>query len=465
MRTALLLTFVTIACLQAADAVGFGNEESQPGHPLLRNIAGDVRPAELRATINHLVGFGTRHTLSDTTSDTHGIGAARRWVKSRFDDVSAQCGGCLDIQTPTQMVTGERITTPAEIMDVLAIQKGTSDPDRYIVISGHLDSRVTDVMNATSDAPGADDDGSGAAAVLEAVRVLSKHKFPATLVFAVLSGEEQGLFGGKLLAQYATEHHWQIEALLNNDIIGNTKGGSGTMDTSHVRVFSEGTRSNETPAEADRRRYNGGEVDSPSRNLARFINGVCKRYLPGFGVRMVYRTDRFGRGGDQVPMLAAGFPAVRLTEGIENYTREHQDVRIENGIQYGDLPQFIDYRYLAEVTRLNAVSMAALAMAPAPPASVRIEGAVSPDTIVSWTAAPGAAGYNVWWRDTTAPEWTSSRPVANATTLTLKDVTIDDWFFGVSSLSPDGYASPVEFPGAAGAFVPPAAPPASLPAH
>jgi hypothetical protein len=460
-----ILATAAIMILPAAAAASAGHVKSPPTHPLLQSIAADIRPSELQATITHLVGFGTRHTLSDTTSETRGIGAARRWVKSRFDDIGTQCGSCLDVQTPTQMVTGERITTPAEIMDVLAIQKGTSDPDRYIVISGHLDSRVTDVMNATSDAPGADDDGSGAAAVLEAARVLSKHKFPATLVFAVLSGEEQGLYGGKLLAQYATEHHWQIEAVLNNDIIGNTKGGSGIVDTSHVRVFSEGTRSTETPAEAERRRYNGGEVDSPSRNLARFIDSVCARYLPGFHVRMVYRTDRFSRGGDQVPMLAAGFPAVRFTEAIENYTREHQDVRMENGTQYGDLPQFIDYPYLAQVTRLNAVSMAALAMAPVPPANIKIEGAVSPDTTVSWTPVAGAAGYSVWWRDTTTPEWTDNRPAGDATSLTLKNITIDDWFFGVSSVSADGYASPIEFPGPAGAFVQPAVPAATAPAH
>jgi Zn-dependent M28 family amino/carboxypeptidase len=340
-------------------------------------------------------------------------------------------------------------------MDVLAIQRGTSDPGRVIVISGHLDSRVTDILNATSDAPGADDDGSGTAAVIEAARVLSRHKFPATLVYAVLSGEEQGLYGGKILAQYAHDQHWQVEADLNNDIVGNTNGADGMTDSTHVRIFSEGTRSIETPEQAERRRYNGGEVDSPSRNLARFISGMADTYLTGLKVRMVYRTDRYSRGGDQVPMLAAGFPAVRFTEAIENYTREHQDLRTQNGVRYGDVLDAVDFDYLAQVTRLNAVTMAALAMAPAPPTDVKIEGAVSADTTISWSSAAGAAEYRVWWRDTTAPFWSNSRSADAATTLTLKDITIDDWFFGVSSVSADGYESPVEFPGPAGAFVAP----------
>lgn len=448
---ALLLTASAQALPAAPPAPAF--------HPLLKSIAADVKPGELKSTIDKLVGFGTRHTLSDTTSDTRGIGAARRWVKSRFDEISKDCGGCLTVETPTDMVTGERITKPAEIMDVLAVLKGTSDPNRVIVISGHLDSRVRDVMDATAEAPGADDDGSGTAAVIEAARVLSQHRYPATLVFAVLSGEEQGLYGGKLLAKYAVQQGWQVEADLNNDIVGNTTGDNGVHEAGYVRVFSEGTKSTETPEEATRRRYNGGEVDSPSRNLGRFADELAQRYLKPFSVRMFYRTDRFQRGGDQVPMLAAGFPAVRFTEAVENYNHEHQDIRSENGIQYGDLAKFVDFPYLANVTRVNAITMAALAMAPMPPASVKIEGGVGHDTTVSWQGVPGAAGYRVWWRDTTAPLWTNVRDAGNATTLVLRNVTIDDWFFGVSSVSSDGYESPVEFPGVAGDFrAPPKAP-------
>jgi hypothetical protein len=435
----------------------FANENAPSPHPLLKSIADEISPSELQATIEQLVGFGTRHTLSDTKSTTRGIGAARRWVKGRFATFSRTCGGCLEVTMPGQIFTGDRLPGPTAIADVLAIQRGTSDPDRVIVISGHIDSRVTDPMNATSDAPGADDDGSGTAAVIEAARVLSRHKFSATLVYAVLSGEEQGLYGGKLLAQYARQHNWHVEADLNNDIVGNTSGANGVKESGYVRVFSEGTRSVETPEEATRRRYNGGEVDSPSRNLARFVSELASQYIDGFKARMIYRTDRYSRGGDQVPMLAAGYPAIRFTEAIENYNREHQDVRVESGVHYGDTPDGIDFPYLANVTRLNAVTMAALAMAPAPPPTVKIEGAVSLDTTVSWSPASGAARYRVWWRDTTSPLWTESKLApADATALVLKSVNIDDWFFGVSSVSADGYESPVEFPGPAGSFVTPA---------
>lgn len=459
--TVLLLALIA-GLIEPANAA----DTQAPPHPLLQEIAARVRPAELQVTIENLVAFGTRHTLSDTHSATRGIGAAREWVKRRFAGISRLCGGCLDIEMPAQIFTGERLPAPTEIADVLAIQRGTTDAERVIVISGHLDSRVTDVMNATSDAPGADDDGSGTAAVIEAARVLSQYKFPATLVFAVTSGEEQGLYGGKLLALYAQGHKWQVEADLNNDIIGGATGANGAREDTYVRVFSEGTRSVETPEEAERRRYNGGEVDSPSRNLARFIDDLAGRYLGGFRARMIYRTDRFSRGGDQVSMLAAGYPAVRFSEAIENYNREHQDVRVVNGLRYGDTADGIDFPYLANVTRLNAITMAALAMAPAPPPATRLEGAVSLDTTVSWQLAEGATQYRVWWRDTTEPMWTHSRLAdPGSTSLTLKNVNIDDWFFGVSSLSKDGYESPVEFPGAAGSFAAAGTPKAATDAH
>lgn len=427
--------------------------------PVLRTIAADVDPKALESTIRSLVGFGTRHTLSDTKSDKRGIGAARRWAKSRFEAISKDCGGCLTVETPSQVVTGRRVPNPTEVMDVLAIQKGTTDPNRVIIIAGHIDSRVTDVMDFTSDAPGANDDGSGVAAVIEAARVLSKHRFPATLVFAVLSGEEQGLLGGKVLADYAKAQGWKVEADLNNDIVGNSRGQSGVMDNTHVRVFSEGTKAVETPEQANGRRYNGGEVDSPSRNLARYLDGLADRYLTNFDVVMVYRTDRYGRGGDQVPLLEAGYPAVRVTEAVENYDRQHQTLRTENGKAYGDTIEGVDFSYLAQVTRLNVVAMASLASAPPPPSGVKIEGAVSPDTKVSWTPTPGAAGHRVWWRVTTDPAWRFNRWVPEGATTTLKDVVIDDFFFGVSAVGADGWESPVVFPGAAGSFEsPPPAP-------
>lgn len=419
--------------------------------PDLVQMAKEVQQARLHATITKLVSFGTRHTLSDRTSATRGIGAAERWTAAEFEAISKQCGGCLTVTVPKQTFTGRRVPNPTEIGAILAIQKGTTDPDRVIIISGHIDSRVTDVMDATSDAPGANDDGSGTAAVIEAARVLSKHKFPATLVFAVLEGEEQGLYGGKVLAAYAKEQGWRVEADLNNDIIGNTRGASGVHNDRQVRVFSEGTKAVETPEQANSRRYNGGEVDSPSRNLARFADGLAETYLKDLDVVMVYRTDRYGRGGDQVEMLNAGIPAIRVTEAVEHYDRQHQDLRTENGRVYGDTLDGVDFPYLTKVTQLNVVMMAALARAPGPPEGVKIEGAVSPDTTVSWTASSGAASYRIHWRETTAPRWQHARDTT-ATTDVLKGVVIDDWFFGVSTVSADGYESPVVFPGAAGSF-------------
>ncbi|KQY96444.1 M20/M25/M40 family metallo-hydrolase [Brevundimonas sp. Root1423] len=420
---------------------------------LLHQLAGDIQPERMRADIQALVGFGTRHTLSETQSDTRGIGAARRWAQAQFEAISRDCGGCLTVVTPSDTVTGPRVPTPTEVVNIVAIQRGTGDPNRVIIISGHIDSRVTDVMNFTSDAPGANDDASGVAAVLEAARVLSKHKFDATLVFAALSGEEQGLLGGKILGDYAQAQGWRVEANLNNDIVGNSEGQSGVRDTTRVRVFSEGTKTVETEAQEERRRYNGGEVDSSSRNLARFVDGIADRYLANFDVEMIYRTDRYGRGGDQVEMLRHGFPAVRISEGAEHYNRQHQDLRTENGVEYGDTIEGVDFDYLGQVARLNIVSMAALANAPASPLGVTIEGAVKPDTTIKWQAVPGAAGYRVWWRSTTAPQWTHSRWAGNATELILRNIVIDDFFFGVSAVSDDGYESPVVFPGPAGSFV------------
>ena len=425
-------------------------------HPVLDDIAGAVSADAMHATIQALVGFGTRHTLSDTVSNTRGIGAARRWAQGRFEQISRDCGGCLQIATPAGTFTGARIPKPTEVVDVVAIQRGTSDPDRVIVITGHIDSRVSDPMNATSDAPGADDDGSGAATVLETARVLSKYKFAATLVYSIDSGEEQGLYGGKVIADYARAQGWRVEADLNNDIVGDTTGQSGVVDNTHIRVFSEGTKAVETPKQADARRYNGGEVDSPSRNLARYIDDLASRYLTHFSVAMVYRTDRYSRGGDQVPFLEQGYPAVRFTEAVENYTREHQDVREENGVRYGDRIEAVDFPYLAQVARLNAITMASLAWAPPPPEGFAIEGAVSTDTTLKWRPAPGAAAYRVYWRDTTAPRWEHSRPAPEATSAVLKGVNIDDWDFGLASVSADGFVSPVEFPGPAGSFVSPA---------
>jgi len=416
------------------------------GEQLMLEIAVAPDPAQLHATIQSLVGFGTRHTLSDTASPKRGIGAARRWALSRFVEIGRGCGGCLTVVTPSQTVTGERVPKPAKIVDVVAIQKGTTDPERVIVITGHIDSRVSDPMNAIADAPGADDDASGVAVVIEAARILSRYKFPATLVYGVLSGEEQGL--------YAKAQSWRVEADLNNDIVGAIRGQNGVIDNTRLRLFSEGTREVETAEQAKQRRFEGGENDSASRNVARYAKAVAERYMPNWTVALVYRLDRFGRGGDHSAFNALGFPAVRFTENAEDYRHQHQDLRTDGGVEYGDTIAHVDFAYLGKVAATNALAAASMASAPPPPTNVKIAGAVAPDTQLSWTAAPGspAAGYRVHWRDTTEAAWSHSRDAGNNAAVTLTDIAIDDFVFGVASVSAEGFESPIVFPGAAGAF-------------
>jgi len=413
----------------------------------LRQVAAGVKPERLKADIERLVGFGTRHTLSSATDPKRGIGAARAWVKGEFEAIGRECGGCLAVSTPSDTVSGNRIPQPVEIVNVLAIQKGESDPNRVVIISGHIDSRVSDVMNAQADAPGADDDGSGTAAVIEAAHVLSRYKFPATIVYAVLTGEEQGLYGGKLLAKTAKEQNWQVEAQLNNDIIGNIEGQNGKVDKDHFRLFSEGTRANESETDAKRRRSVGGEDDSPSRNLARLVSELTGAVLPDFHPKMIYRADRFGRGGDQAPLQEAGYPAIRLTEAAENYNRQHQDLRIENGVRYGDVAAGVNIPYLAQMTKVNIVALADMAWAPAPPPEVKIDGAVSDDTTLIWNDTPGAAGYWVRWRPTDQPVWQGQRFNLDHQ-IVLRDWVIDDWTFGVAAVSAKGFLSPTTFAGA-----------------
>jgi len=423
----------------------------------LAQLAAGVSEARLRSDIEKMVSFGTRHSLSDPASDSRGIGAARRWVEAEFGRISERCGGCLEVETPGDTVKAPRVPDPTQIVNVLAVQKGIADPGRVIIISAHLDSRVSDVMDATSDAPGANDDASGVAAVLEAARILSSGRYPATIVYAALSGEEQGLLGGKILADYAKAQRWRVMAVLNNDIIGNTLGSSGVRVEDRVRVFTEGVRVLETAAMRDARTANGGETDSPSRNLARFIDRIAREEGGDvLDVAMVYRRDRFGRGGDQIRMLEAGFPSVRITEAAENYARQHQDLRTENGVAYGDTIEGVDFPYLRRVTQLNVMSLAALALAPPPPSGVEISGAVSPDTTIRWRPAPGATRYRVWRRETTSPVWTDVTEVpGDRTETTLAGIVIDDWFFGVSAVTADGYESPVQFAGPVGEFSPP----------
>jgi len=408
--------------------------------------------------VETLVNFGTRHTLSETASNTRGIGAARRWIQAEFERISKDCGNCLEVLTVSDTVSGEtRIPNPVEVVNVIAIQRGYLDPDRIVLMSGDIDSRVTDPLNGTSDSPGANDNASGVAGTLEAARVLSKHQFAGTIIYAALSGEEQGLFGGKILARYALDQNWRIKAVLNNDMISNIEGVNGVIDNTTARVFSEGTRYVETPEEARIRRYTGGEVDSPSRNLARVVDRLADQYIPNLDVMMVYRLDRFGRGGHHRPFNEAGMPGVRIMETNENYNRQHQDLRVENGIEYGDVLAGVNADYARKLTALNIVTLAELAAAPPIPSKVTIEGAVRPDTTLNWQrpkgkAANNLAGYRIYWRLTTDAQWRFSRDVGDVTEYTLENVVIDNYFFGVASVSKGGHESPVVFPGPNGSF-------------
>ncbi|CAB0150036.1 Bacterial leucyl aminopeptidase [Pseudidiomarina piscicola] len=424
----------------------------------LHAIAAAVSAERIEHDITALVGFGTRHTLSETESDTRGIGAARRWIKAEFEDISAACGGCLEVYFQSQVISGEsRIPEATEVVSVIAVQRGSVDPDRYVIMSGDIDSRVSDVMDATSDAPGANDNASGVAGTLEAARVLSQYEFAGTIVYAALAGEEQGLFGGKIMAEQAQKDGWRIKAVLNNDMIGNIEGVNGVINNSTARIFAEGTRMDETESEARRRRFTGGEVDSPSRNLARYIDWMADRYIDNLNTRVIYRLDRFGRGGHHRPFNDLGYPGVRIMETNENYNRQHQDLRVEDGITYGDTLEGVDFDYAAKLTALNAVSLAGMAWAPSPPANVSISGAVSPSTTLAWqpaaeNEAEHIAGYRVYWRHTDAPNWQFNRDVGLVDEYTLENIVIDNYFFGVAAVSKDGFESPVVFPGPAGAF-------------
>lgn len=427
-------------------------------YSLLHELAADVSAERIEADIRTLANFGTRHTASETESDTRGIGAARRWIEAQFNEISAECGGCLEVITVGEVIEGtSRIPDPVNVVSVLAIQRGALDPDRMVVMSGDIDSRVSDPLNSTSDSPGANDNASGMAGAIEAARVLSKHKFAGTIVYAGLAGEEQGLFGGQIVARHALANGWRMKAVLNNDMIGNIEGVDGVIDNSTARVFSEGTRVVETEDEARARRFSGGEVDSPSRNLARYIDVMADRFIPNLDVMMVYRLDRFGRGGHHRPFNDIGVPAVRIMETHENYNRQHQDIRTEDGIEYGDVIEGVNFDYARKLTSLNVVSLAGMAAAPPFPANVQIEGAVQPSAKLTWSRPEGAAaenlaGYKVYWRLTDAPQWTHSRWVGDVSEWTFDDLVIDNFFFGVASVSKDGAESPVVFPGASGSF-------------
>ena len=420
--------------------------------PRIYEIVEAASPERVEADIRRLAGFGTRNTFSDTLSDTRGIGAARRWIKAEFDRISASCGGCYEVVYQRSLVTAEdsrRIPEDTWVVNVLAIKRGTVAPNRYVIMSGDIDSRASSSSDAESDAPGANDNASGMAGAIEAARLLAEHEFGSTVVLAGLSGEEQGLWGGRHMAQVAREEGWEIVGVLNNDMIGNIEGVDGVIENNTFRVFSEPVPATDTERDHARRRVYGGEVDGPSRQLARYVARTADEYLPNLDPIMIYRLDRFGRGGHHRPFNDAGFPAVRIMETHENYVRQHQDIRTENGIAYGDVVEGVDFDYAAKMTALNAAVLAQLAWAPPAPSSVLIGGAVRPSTTLQWEAVddPRLAGYKVYWRDTTAPRWQRSRWVGDRTSFTLDGLVIDNYLFGVAAVGEDGNESPVAYPG------------------
>ena len=450
------ICFSSLAIMLMPSQGVHGEENTQ--QRALYDIAEAISPQRIEHDITTLVNFGTRHTLSETESDTRGIGAARRWIKAEFEKISAECGGCLEVYFQSEVISNEkRIPEATDVVSVIAIQRGSTDPSRYVIMSGDIDSRVSDVMDFTSDSPGANDNASGVAGTLEAARILTQYTFNGSIVYAALAGEEQGLFGGRIMAEHAKKDGWRIKAVLNNDMIGNIEGVNGVINNTTARIFAEGTRVTETEAEARRRRFTGGEVDSPSRNLARYIDKIADQYIENLDTMVIYRLDRFGRGGHHRPFNDLGFPGIRIMETNENYTRQHQDLRTEDGIAYGDTLDGVNFDYAAKLTGLNAVSLAAMAWAPNPPANVEISGAVQPSTTLKWEALdtqqnPQLAGYKIYWRHTDAPQWEFSKFVGNVTQATLDNVVIDNYFFGVASVNKEGLESPVVYPGPAGSF-------------
>ncbi len=403
-------------------------------------------PVRLKATVEKLVRFGTRHTLSPD-DPVRGIGAARAWVAGEMTRIADACDGCIAVANIARTFTGPRAPGGVNVVDVLGFQQGL-DPRRVVIVGAHIDSRVSDVMDAVHDAPGANDDGSGVALVLEAARILSREKFRATIVYAVFSGEEQGLFGGQLLAETAKQRGWTVSAMLDNDIVGNTTGRNGVRVADRVRVFSEGIRAaDDMPAQLARR-GNGGEDDGPSRALAKAADAVAGTIPGGLDVFVDRRPDRLGRGGDHEPFLALGYPAVRFTVGAENWTQQYQDVRVEHGIAYGDTVDRMDFAYLAKVIEINVATIRRLAAAPAAPDGVTIAGALSFDTTIKWKPVEGAAAYRIHWRRTDAQDWQKSTDVAaSATSIVLKDIGADDHFLGVGAVAADGAESLVTFAG------------------
>ena len=407
-----------------------------------------VSAERIKSDVKTLTEFGTRNTFSDTISNTQGIGAARRWIKSEFETISKACDNCMEVFYQKDFITKKeniRVPHDAWIVNVVAVQKGTKYPNRYVIMSGDIDSRASDTMDFTTDAPGANDNASGMAGTIEAARVLSKYKFESSIIYVGLSGEEQGLFGGAGLAKYAVDKGWDIIGILNNDMIGNITGVDGVIDNRSFRIFSEPVPANETERARRMRRFYGGEVDGISRQLARYIHKNVKMYMPEMNPMMIYRLDRFGRGGHHRPFNDLGFAGIRIMEAHENYTQQHQDIRTENGINYGDTFEHVNFGYARKLTAVNAINLASLAWSPAAPKEVFIGGIVEANARLKWSDVAGAKGYKIYWRDTTSPTWDNSRYV-ETTQFILEGIVIDNFFFGVSAVGENGHESVVVFP-------------------
>ena len=403
----------------------------------------------IKADITTLANFGTRNTFSDTISTSRGIGAARRWIKNEFDKISSDCNNCLQVFYQKDFVTAkgkDRVPKDTWIVNVVAIQKSKQPSNRYIIMSGDIDSRNSSATDYTKDAPGANDNASGMAGTIEAARVLSAYNFNANIVYLGLSGEEQGLFGGAGFAAYAKAQEWDIIGVFNNDMIGNIKGVDGVISNVDFRIFSEPVPPTETERQRKLRRFYGGEVDGISRQLARYVYTTTKTYMPEMNPIMIYRLDRFGRGGHHRPFNDLGYAGIRIMEAHENYTQQHQDIRTENGIEYGDKLKFVNFEYAKKLTAVNAINMASLAWAPPAPTEVAIGGIVEPAAKFKWKKTKDAVGYKIYWRDTTSPTWDYSRYVGDVTEFLLKGIVIDNYFFGISAIGKDGHESVVVFP-------------------
>lgn len=448
----LKIAFVLSLCLCVSAANSFAQKSKEKPNPEIAKMLKDVSAKRIETDIRKLVSFGTRNTLSEQDNPARGIGAARDWIFAEFQRISSDCGDCLTVEKQTflqQPTANKRVSEPTNITNVVATLKGTTNPDRVYVVSGHYDSMCTKPDDAKCDAPGANDDASGTAAVIEMARVMSKRKFDATIIFMAVAGEEQGLLGATYFAEQAKQKQMNIEAMLTNDIIGGVTSFKNAVNRQTVRVFSEGVPSNETEAEAGVRRGTGGENDSASRQLARFVKESADLYSPKFAVTLVYRRDRYLRGGDHIPFVERGFAAVRVTETNEDYDHQHQNVRTENGKFYGDTVEYVDFEYVAKVTRVNAASLARLALAPARPVNVgMVTARLGNDTEIKWDAGAETdlAGYEIVWRETTSAIWTNAQPVGNVANFVLKGMSKDNYFFGVRAVDKAGNKSPVSFP-------------------